>query len=326
MAFSSDDRERVDDVSRGEAADARQVQLRLKLLSTVVSFTDGREMLDAFRHRYVLAHYVAFTFKLMVLVYLLGLSTERISIVYPAIMIGCASALVAGWAYLALMLRWVWSPDTPGTIQLEPGLIVAAMALAGSVTVVKEVFGGTRDWSFGQAFSLVVLATVWLMLVVAFLMDRTFPRAIARLRRDRERAAMQVPVRKPVPVVPQPAQDVAAAPAPEGGATKPAERAVLASVLRLEASGNYVIVVTERGSKTVPGPFSAVVARMPREAGRQVHRSHWVARHAVTGERRVGRDLRLQTVDGGSVPVSAAQVGAVRVWLAQARAGGGIRP
>lgn len=324
MVFSPDDGGRAHAVPQRDPAEAGHetcaAGVPLKLLSATVSFTDAREMLDAFRHRYVLAHYFAFSIKLLVLVYLLGLTFEPISTVYPAILIGCASALMAGWAYLALMTRWFWSKDTGGVIRLEPGLVGAAMALSGSTWLVKGLIGGMREWSFGQAVTLVVLATVWLMLVTAFLMVRTIPRAAERLRRDREATAMKKPAPKLVSVVPLPEADAAAEPEAEEAAPVSPEHAVLSSVLRLEASGNYVIVVTKKGRKTVPGPFSAVVGRMPCDAGQLVHRSHWVARHAVNGQRRVGRELRLQTVDGESVPVSSSKITLVRAWLAQGRA------
>lgn len=328
MAFSSAGIGRGQAVSQRDSAQigADEGRVRLKLLSGSVSFSDGREMLDAFRHRYLLAHYVAFTILLLVLIYLLALSRAPISTIYPAILIGCAAALIAGWAYLALSLRLSGAGRSgPVSIRLEPGLLAAAIALVGAGWLVQGVIAGELIWSPGRAAVLILLAQVWLMLMVGFLMRRTLSRAAGRLRRDRQRAAERRPepaaVQDPT-LATEPTQEAE----PQLDVAPPVQGAqsVLSAVLRLEASGNYVTVVTERGRRTVPGPFSAVVARMPREAGRQVHRSHWVARHAVIAERRVGRELRLQTVDGGSVPVSAAQVGAVRVWLAQGRAEGGV--
>lgn len=326
MALSAADIDGEPAVSDRKAGSigAGQARFRLCLLASAVLFTDRREVLDAFRHRYVLAHYVAFTVMLQVMVYLVGLSAEPVGELYMMILIGSASALLAGWAFLEL-----WARDRPGeaagprSIRLEPVLVVGAVAMVIAVRVVRDVMRSEQVETLGETAGLFLLALVWLVLSVAFLMRRTFPRTLCRLRKDRELAmerARGARAERAVGTAPAPE------PVPEPSTAEAAEAdwGVLSSILRLEASGNYVTVVTERGRKTVPGPFAAVVARMPREAGRQVHRSHWVARHAVLAERRVGRDLRLQTVDGGSVPVSAAQASAVRVWLAAGRAEGGV--
>lgn len=327
MAFSSAGIGREQGVSERDSAEipAEVGRIRLCLLGSAVFFTDRRELLDAFRHRYVLAHYIAFTVTLQVMIYLVGLSTEAVGLLYMMILIGSAAALLAGWAYLELFARDLPANAAgPKSIRLEPGLVVGAMAVVAVVRVVRDAMGSAQVGTPGEAVGLFVLALIWLMLSVGFLMRRTFPRTLRRLRQDREtilHRARRAMVEREV-VTPAPTRE------PEAMAEEPTAQdvvmdwSVLSSILRLEASGNYVTVVTKRGRKTVPGPFAAVVARMPREAGRQVHRSHWVARHAVVGDRRVGRDLRLLTVDGASVPVAAAKAGAVRLWLSQERAGG----
>lgn len=303
--------------------------IRVKLISVSLPFLDGREMLDAFRHRYVLAHYLAFTVALLVLIYLMGLSAAPIGILYPAILTASLAAMMAGWAYLALMLLVLGPEDAarPLAIRLEPGIAAAALAVSGTVGWMQEVMGGGQHPGLGQSLGQLGLAMAWLTLSLVYLMRRTLPRSIRRLRRDREEAAARraALATRAVALAEESvaeAADSAAAPdapvpAPDAPVPAPAESGILAAVLRLEASGNYVTVVTERGRRTVPGPFAAVVARMPQEAGRQVHRSHWVARHAVIGNRRNGRDMQLLTVDGESVPVSGAKAGSVRAWLGQ---------
>lgn len=296
--------------------------IRLKLISVSLPFLDGREMLDAFRHRYVLAHYLAFTVALLVLIYLMGLSAAPIGILYPAILTASLAAMMVGWAYLALMLLVLGPEDAarPLAIRLEPGIAAAALAVSGTVGWMQEVMGGGQHPGLGQSLGQLGLAMAWLTLSLVYLMRRTLPRSIRRLRRDREEAAARraaLAARSVARAEEGVAETADSAAAPDAPVPAPAESGILAAVLRLEASGNYVTVVTERGRRTVPGPFAAVVARMPQEAGRQVHRSHWVARHAVIGNRRNGRDMQLLTVDGESVPVSGAKAGSVRAWLGQ---------
>jgi len=203
---------------------------------------------------------------------------------------------------------------------MEPALLCAGIAFAGAIHVVSGGIDVTGIWTIDLGIPLFLFTTLYLFLAVTFLMRRPIPRALRRMREDRQESDREDMSDWQEHDALQGAGETEADAAPEAGEEEEADspdRAALAAVLRLQADGNYVTVVTERGRMSVPGPFAAVVARMPRGIGRQVHRSHWVARRAVLGDRRVGREVRLQTVDGESVPVSGAQVGAVRAWLAQ---------
>jgi len=62
-----------------------------------------------------------------------------------------------------------------------------------------------------------------------------------------------------------------------------------------------------------------VTAGLSRVEGLQVHRSWWVARRAIAGVERDGRNLRLKLIDGETAPVSRASVAKLRAagWLAE---------
>jgi len=91
---------------------------------------------------------------------------------------------------------------------------------------------------------------------------------------------------------------------PEGGRWR--------NVVRLASRDHYVEVVTDEGVTSLLMRFSDALAELEGVDGLQVHRSHWVARRAVTGmEREKGRTF-LITSDGARVPVSRGYMEAVR--------------
>jgi hypothetical protein len=110
----------------------------------------------------------------------------------------------------------------------------------------------------------------------------------------------------------QAARVVPAIPAPE------AEASLASSVvLYLKMEDHYVRVRTETGSRLEAGPLARVLAGLSGLDGLQVHRSWWVARRAVVGVERDGRNLRLRLVDGEAAPVARASVARLRAagWL-----------
>jgi len=76
------------------------------------------------------------------------------------------------------------------------------------------------------------------------------------------------------------------------------------SLVRISSQDHYVEVVTERGRELVLMRFSDAVRELSGTGGCQVHRSHWVSRHAVVDVRRGKGKLRLVLKDGSEVPVS----------------------
>ena len=91
-------------------------------------------------------------------------------------------------------------------------------------------------------------------------------------------------------------------------------------LLCLQMEDHYVRAHTTGGSELVLMPLKAAVAELDGLEGLQVHRSWWVARHAVTGVVRDGRNLRLRLKTGLEAPVSRASVSALREagWLEEA--------
>lgn len=77
-----------------------------------------------------------------------------------------------------------------------------------------------------------------------------------------------------------------------------------ARILALGAEDHYVRVHTERGEALVLIGLTQAMAALGEEAGIQVHRSHWVARDALTSGRvRLGR-TSLSLEGGPTLPVS----------------------
>ncbi|KQS54047.1 hypothetical protein ASG17_13970 [Brevundimonas sp. Leaf363] len=84
----------------------------------------------------------------------------------------------------------------------------------------------------------------------------------------------------------------------------------------LQMEDHYVRAHLEQGSRLVLMTLGQAVARTGQE-GLQIHRSWWVARRAVTGTVRDGRNLRLRLSNGIEAPVARAAVARLRAagWL-----------
>jgi len=89
------------------------------------------------------------------------------------------------------------------------------------------------------------------------------------------------------------------------------------AILALSVEDHYVRVLAADRSEMLLMPLTQAAKLMPPEAGEQVHRSWWVARSAVVGHRREGRDIRLELEGGIVAPVSRAMVKPLRKagWL-----------
>lgn len=81
--------------------------------------------------------------------------------------------------------------------------------------------------------------------------------------------------------------------------------------IALEMEDHYVRVHTPRGSTLLLMRLRDAVAELDGTPGALVHRSWWVARGAVQGVRREGRNLRLQLAGGIEAPVARAQAPAL---------------
>ncbi|TMM46567.1 LytTR family DNA-binding domain-containing protein [Qipengyuania marisflavi] len=111
----------------------------------------------------------------------------------------------------------------------------------------------------------------------------------------------------------KPAPDTASEPAaPEAPAVTPAGPAFLdrlprqlgSELIALEMEDHYVRAHTAVGSELILMRMRDAVSELDGLEGAQVHRSWWVARGAVQGVRRAGRNVRLALAGGLEAPVS----------------------
>lgn len=114
---------------------------------------------------------------------------------------------------------------------------------------------------------------------------------------------------------PAPARDTAAPLASDGHLQVDQRSFAFASLLHLQAYGNYVQLRSRSGQVLVTGPLTRLVAEIPPAYGFQVHRSHWVAASALRGWSVRGRDIRLVLDGGHQIPVAVTRRRQVRDWL-----------
>lgn len=295
----------------GEGAGDRPV--RLRLIGWHVAFRDPAEMLRAVRHRYLLAHYVGFAVLASLAIYGLELTSAPVDLLVPAVVLGIVALLLLVSLYLRVAVAVMRGRDWVGTIWVTPALMLGTVAMTFVASAVHDQLGAGAQWEGRWAVPQWVLTFVLVEAAATVIFRGPLPRAVAAMRAGEPvygGAARSVPLAGPELAVEEPGE-----PAPDD-LRAGTLRIARAAVSRLEASGNYVVVVTATGRHLVPGPFSAVAAGMPERMGRKVHRSHWVATGAVTRLVRTGRDMWLVAVCGAVVPVAASMQDGVQVWLA----------
>jgi len=174
----------------------------------------------------------------------------------------------------------------PRWFSLGAGAVVVTAPVALAVALIAG-----RLWPFLRSYS--PLDWYGQCLVVA----APLVLAQAALRRDLLRPASAPAV---VAVVPPPLAEMAGE-----------------SLLCLQMEDHYVRVHRTDGSRLVHATFGQAIAALSQVDGLQVHRSWWVARHAVAGAVTEGRKIRLILVNNLSVPVSRASVARLRQagWL-----------
>ncbi|QAX28743.1 LytTR family DNA-binding domain-containing protein [Leisingera sp. NJS204] len=95
-------------------------------------------------------------------------------------------------------------------------------------------------------------------------------------------------------------------------ATEPMLRSALPNVphnlgndlIRIEAQGHYVNVITADGKVLIKQPFAESVAALEEFTGLQCHRSHWLNLKHAKGIKRVGSAYACEMSNGDNVPVS----------------------
>lgn len=204
--------------------------------------------------------------------------------------------LLLSGAVLGAAVRWVWPRARGRGVPVwvwVPGLaLVTAPLLALGSRMIATAFWprigeavGWIEWT-GQV---VMISAAWLALYVA-VRSRAGPtaRASGSVVRD---AAPPILDRLP----------------PRLGR----------ELLCLQMEDHYVRLHTTTGSTLVLMPLGRAVAELGALEGMQVHRSWWVARHAVEGVVHDGRNLKLRLAGGLEAPVARARVGELRArgWL-----------
>ncbi|WP_439540236.1 LytTR family DNA-binding domain-containing protein [Sphingomonas sp.] len=129
------------------------------------------------------------------------------------------------------------------------------------------------------------------------------------LRRPRE-AAAPPPVQDRSPQSPSASAPIAVVPRPPFFDRIPAHLGT--TLIALEMEDHYVRAHTALGSDLILMRMRDAIGELAGVPGVQVHRSWWVARAAVTGVERDGRNLRLELSNGLRAPVSRERVAALR--------------
>ncbi|MCY6383092.1 LytTR family DNA-binding domain-containing protein [Hoeflea prorocentri] len=158
----------------------------------------------------------------------------------------------------------------PHRLRLPVAAIIAAMPVFGVVVALLFAFGskpGAADLLtiFGQC----AVVTMGIALLPSLLPKKT-----------------------PLPAAPVAPQLISRLPPEKRG-----------RLVRLAAQDHYVEVVTTRGRTLVAMRFRDAIAEAMPEPGAQIHRSHWVARHAVSGRCRLNGRVVLMLANGTKIPV-----------------------
>ena len=202
-----------------------------------------------------------------------------------------AAAEICRSAILLSLAAW---RGLPWPVAASIGLTIAVLPLGAVVLLTVGLIGG---YWFGRSGNLLVLAgQVWLLTLTIGLGWSWIAHGL-----------------RPEPAPPAP---------PDGGAQAspfldrlPAHLG--RDLLCLAMEDHYVRAHTSQGSTLILMRLRDAVAELGGLAGRQVHRSYWVAENAVQRIERRGDALRLLLKNGLAVPVSRRHVPELRAagWL-----------
>lgn len=276
-------------------------ELHLRLMTSQTETMTLDEFVRVLRFRTVLLFYLA---PLVVLVLTdarssQGLPQWKNAAVYLA---GTTSFLLTVMVVVTLARRLSKTPG-PLSLHMTPVLMVGALVsnIVGETMVVA--LGGT-----GVSFpwgALALYVFFWLVAEAgfAFAAGLVIPAALAEMRAAK------------------PPADAALA------ATPPTDRAARIAVggydldpedlLWIRAHGTHVRIALHDRELNVLFTFPTLVALLPTATGMQVHRGIWVARRAIRGFVRDGRDLQLVLTDGTALPVASSRQAEVMAWLRQ---------
>ena len=211
------------------------------------------------------------------------------------------------WLLVSLGGYFLYTPVVRGAdalarrLQLPAAALWAAGCAVATVPMTAVVWLANGLWSrvatpsldaaaslYGNVFIVAAIACVILWFVTA--------------HRRRVEGGVAVPPVTPAPFVQEPA-----AAAPDGARLLARLPPHLGrELLALEMEDHYARAHTAAGSTLLLMRMRDAVAEVDGIDGAQVHRSWWVARAAVTGTLRDGRNLRLKLSNGIEAPVARA--------------------
>lgn len=285
----------------------------VRLIGLRTGFRSADEMLRALRHRYVMVYYAGLAVLLCGMVYGLSSIEARTDLVISSLVLGLVALHLVVMVYLRVAAAVLARFRKGAAIWITPALVLGTVAMKRVVELAQSIMGVPTDWSDGWRISIWVLCFVLVEAAAAVIFSGPVPRAVAALRASEERLAVDEDAGLPLQaqkLVVDETVDQMPGPLQVGSLRVP-----LAQVQRLEANGNYVLIVTAKKQHLVPGPFAAVASKMPELLGRRVHRSHWVAATAVQRLVKSGRDLWIEAVGDAVIPVGTSMQESVTDWL-----------
>ena len=184
------------------------------------------------------------------------------------------------------------------------GAILAAIPIGGITQLIDYGWFGEHATASGLATGIVLSAPLCIIFCVITYMTMSAEGQSSRSGKP-EPDATHGPVQEAVPAT----GAMPAEPPPLLRRLKPENRGALQ---HLSVEDHYTLVRTSRGKELILLRFSDAVGETGTTAGRQVHRSHWVADDFVIAVNRTDGRLSLSLADGTEVPVSRTYAAAVR--------------
>lgn len=272
-------------------------------------------MARALRHRYLMVYFAGFALVACAALYGLSLVRARTDVIISTMLMGLVALHVVVVTYLRVAAALLRLLRIQVTIWVTPALVIGTVAMKVILELTHSILEVPTDWSRGWETGLWVVCFLGVEGLATVIFMGPLPRALSVMRSGADRECLQASGAR--------AEDGEELRVDETGEPIPeplvagTTRVPLAQIQRLEANGNYVLVVTRKGRHLVPGPYGTVAAKMPERLGRRVHRSHWVATGAALRLVKSGRDMWIETVGDVAVPVAASMQEPVERWLAE---------
>ena len=211
-------------------------------------------------------------------------SWARMAYWVPIFVVECLQVLGA-----LVLLAWLSDGRWPMTVLGAGASVLTSLPATAEVALLEYLLrNGIPFDSIGSIFTKVLLLT--LAVTIPFV-----------LIRERLRAPAPIPAAAPVAV------------GPDGGSLmKRVKPGVRGELWALQMEDHYLRVHTSNGSDLILHRMSDARAEVAGVEGLQVHRSYWVARAAIAAAERDSRRLMLVLKSGLKVPVSRANVAALK--------------